>query len=172
MSKFIRRLAVALVLFLPCAAAAEVKIPIACRMKNRPPGRCGWCALETLGRHLHIRPLYGLVENNPHQARPSDLERALAQSEVRYRIQYPGSFDEDILRDAVRGDLGALVGFRELYPGAGGHIVTLVDFTETEARVIDSNDGDGRIRTMPVDRFLYWWDGLAVVLTPSRVEAE
>jgi hypothetical protein len=172
MSKTIRRLAIALVLILPCAALAEVKIAPTCRIKNRPPGRCGWCSLETLARHLRIRPLYGLVDNNPRQARPADLEKALANSEVKYRIQYPGSFDEDILRDAVREDLGALVGFRELYPGAGGHIVTLVDFTETEARVIDSNDGDGRIRTMPVDRFLYWWDGFAVVLTPSRADAE
>jgi hypothetical protein len=172
MSKYIRSLVLAVVLILPCSAGAEVKIPRACRVKNRPPGRCGWCALETLARHLHIRSLYSVVDENPRLSRPGDLEGVLVQTEVHYRIQYPGSYGEDILRYGIREDLGVLVGFRELHPGAGGHIVTLVDFTSEEARVIDSNDADGRIRTMPLDRFLYWWDGFALVLNRSNVEAE
>ena len=46
--------------------------------------------------------------------------------------------------------------------------MTLVDFAEDAVRVIDPNDQDGRVRTMDVDRFLYWWDGFALVLEVSK----
>src|SRR5207244_704733 len=59
----------ALVLFLPFVlplyAPAGVNIPTDCRVPNQPPGRCGWCALETLARHHGIKTLYGLVEQHP-----------------------------------------------------------------------------------------------------------
>ena len=129
-------------------AAAEVNIPTDCRIKNRPPGRCGWCALETLARHQHIEP-------------------ALAENGIGYWIQYRGCYDTKILRDAVRRDRGVLVGFRELYPGKGGHIVTVIDLGPDAVRVIDSNDGDGRTRTMSRDGFFHWWDGFALVLNPD-----
>ena len=65
------------------------------------------------------------------------------------------------------------MGFRELYPGAGGHIVTLIDLGEDGVQVIDPNDADGRTRRMTLDRFLYWWDGFALVLeTEAAVAAE
>jgi hypothetical protein len=158
----IRCLALALLLSLPCVADADVKIAPPCRVKNRPPGRCGWCALETLARHLEIKALYGL----------SDLEAALGETGIRYRIQYPGSSSKTILQNAMRDGLGAAVGFRELHAGKGGHIVTLIDFGPDEVRVIDPNDQDGRIRTMALDRFLYWWDGFALIIERDRAEAE
>ena len=163
-----RRLALALVLLVPCAALAEVKIAPVCRIKNRPPGRCGWCALETLARHHHIKALYDLAESNATRSDPEDLEDVLDKAGVAYRIQHPGSRSTDILRYAIREQLGAAVGFRELYPGAGGHIVTLVDFTDDAAKVIDPNDQDGRVRTMDRERFLYWWDGFALVLETEK----
>jgi ABC-type bacteriocin/lantibiotic exporter with double-glycine peptidase domain len=163
-----RWFALALVLLLPCAAAAEVKIAPSCRIKNRPPGRCGWCALETLARHHRIKCLYDVTEDNATRCDPEDLESALDKAGVRYRIQYPGSRDTAILRYAIRKNLGAVVGFRELYPGAGGHIVTLIEFSDDAVKVIDSNDQDGRIRTMDPERFLYWWDGFALVLEAER----
>jgi hypothetical protein len=30
--------------------------------------------------------------------------------------------------------------------------------------VIDPNDQDGRVRAMPRERFLHWWDGFTLVL--------
>lgn len=75
------------------------------------------------------------------------------------------------MQDAVREGLGAAVGFRELHPSKGGHIVTLIDFGPEEVRLIDPNDADGRIRTMALERFLYWWDGFAVILEEDRAEA-
>ena len=148
-------------------AAAEVNIPTDCRIKNRPPGRCGWCALETLARHQHIEPLYGLTDYQARRAGPQDLEDALAENGIGYWIQYRGCYDTKILRDAVRRDRGVLVGFRELYPGKGGHIVTVIDLGPDAVRVIDSNDGDGRTRTMSRDGFFHWWDGFALVLNPD-----
>jgi hypothetical protein len=144
---------------------AEVNIPIECRVSNQPPGRCGWCALETLGRHQQIKSLIGLTESNARQARQEDLVQVLNALHIGYRIQYRGEFDTDILRQAVQKNHGAVVGFRELRPGAGGHIVTLVDFGPDEVRVIDPNDSDHRVRTLTLDRFLYWWDGFALVLS-------
>ncbi len=143
----------------------EVNIPLDCRIGNLPPGRCGWCALETLGRHQHITSLIGLTKKNSRQARPEDLTQVLDEKGIGYRIQFRRHFDTEILRQAILNNHGAVVGFRELRPGLGGHIVTLVDFGPDEVRVIDPNDADHRIRTLSRERFMHWWDGFALVLT-------
>lgn len=155
-------------LFLPCAARAEVNIDSDCRMKNRPPGRCGWCALETLARHHRIKSLYGLVEDHASTANPDDLTDVLDKAGVRYHLQNRGERDTALLRSSCQEGLGAVVGFRPLQSGGGGHIVTLVDFTDDTVKVIDPNDQDGRVRTMPTERFLHWWDGFTLVLQPQR----
>jgi hypothetical protein len=146
------------------SSAAEIQIEGSCRITNLPPGRCGWCAVETLARHLHLKRLHGITQAHATRTTLTDLEEVIAEAGVSYRIQHPGDLDTTILSNAIKAGLGAAVGFRELYPGAGGHIVTLVDFTDKTVRVIDPNDSDGRTRTMPLDRFLYWWDGFALVL--------
>jgi hypothetical protein len=152
----------------PCAARAEVNIAPECRMKNLPPGRCGWCAVETLARHHQIKVLFGIVEEHATTADPEDLTALLDKVKVRYRVQKRGDTDPAVLRRACDDGLGAVVGFRPLHDGAGGHIVTLVDFGEETVKVIDPNDQDGRVRTMPRERFLYWWDGFTLVLQPER----
>jgi hypothetical protein len=160
-------------LLIPGAVRAEVTVSAACRIKNRPPGRCGWCCLETLARHHKIKSLYGLTEHNASRCDVTNLENTVIEAEVPYRIQYPGGRGQAILRHAVREGLGAVVGFRELYPGAGGHIVTLIDLNEDGVQVIDPNDADGRTRRMTLERFLYWWDGFALVLeAEASVAAE
>ena len=155
-----------LLLFLvfPVLARSEVNIPSVCRIANKPPGRCGWCALETLARHLSIKSLYGIVDKHPTQSRPRDLEAVLASLEVKYRIQNRGSRSTEILREAVSKDLGAVVGFRPAYPGGGGHIVTLLDFGPKGVCILDPNDSDGRLRSMDLDTFLERWDGFVLVL--------
>jgi hypothetical protein len=167
MIKTTRCLALAFLLLSYSSSPAEVKIKKACRIANSPPGRCGWCAVETLARHHHLKALYGLSQTNDSRCSIGSLEDALAASGVTYRIQYAGEESQALLKYAVQQGLGAVVGFRELYPGAGGHIVTLIDFTEDSVQVIDSNDQDHRTRTMSLDRFLYWWDGFALVLEPT-----
>ncbi len=156
----------ALLLWVPLGhIRAEVDIPLDCRISNLPPGRCGWCALETVGRHQHIKSLIGLTEKKACQARPEDLIQVLDSKGVTYRLQCRGQFDIRILRQAMQKNHGAVVGFREVQPGAGGHIVTLVDFGPDEVRVIDPNDSDHRVRTLTRDRFMHWWDGFVLVLT-------
>jgi len=145
-------------------AVAEANIPAECRIRNRPPGRCGWCALETLARHQHIKALYGLAEKNARRACVEDLESILEENNITYRIQYRGSYETRILQDAIRKHRGAVVGFREQSPGKGGHIVTVIDFGQQEVRLIDPNDADGRVRTISRERFLRWWDGFTLVL--------
>jgi hypothetical protein len=166
MLRRLRHLALFALLLAPSSVPAEVKVSMACRIKNRPPGLCGWCAIETLGRHHKLTTLYGLTDHHSACCQVSDLEDALDQAGVPYRIQYAGDTNLAILKHAIREDLGAVIGFRELRPGAGGHIVTLIDLTDDTAKVIDSNDVDRRTRVMSLDHFLYWWDGFALVLEP------
>jgi len=152
-----------MVLIVPALSTAEVDIPGECRVANKPPGRCGWCALETLARRHGIKALYGLVEKQASQSRPKDLERVVAASELKYRLQHRGTQDTDILHFAVREDLGAVVGFRPESRGAGGHIVTLVDFGDDDVRYIDPNQ-PSEVRTMDAETFMDRWDGFALVL--------
>lgn len=151
-------------LLLPCTAYAEVNIALENRVRNQPEGRCAWCALETLARHHGIKALHGLAEKHPTRATQIDLEAVLDDARVDYRTQPVGSRSTTILRYAISENRGALVGFRERKPGEGAHMVTLVDFGPEEVRVIDSNDADGRVRTMSRKRFLSWWDGFALIL--------
>jgi hypothetical protein len=149
---------------LPSVALAEVRIPSECRVANLPPGRCGWCAVETLARHLHISSLYGITAKHPDSSRPRDLEAALTATGVKYRIQSRGCTDAGILETAISEDLGVVVGFRPWVSGGRGHVVTLVDFNKQRVRILDPNDKTGRARTMDVDAFLERWDGFALVL--------
>lgn len=151
---------------------AEVQIAPKNRIRNRPEGRCAWCALETLGRHHGIEALHDLADKHTTRAMPIDLEAALDDLHIDYRTQPIGSRSTTILRYASREKLGAIVGFRALTPGQGPHMVTLVDFGDKEVRVIDSNDSDGRVRTMSLKRFLSWWDGFALVLENHEEESE
>src|SRR5712692_7727473 len=155
MTKTSRCLALSFLLLSCYSSPADVKIKKACRMANSPPGRCGWCALETLARHHHLKPLYGLSDSNDSRCSATGLEAALAGTGVTYRVQYAGTENQALLKYAVQEGLGAVVGFRELYPGAGGHIVTLVDFTEDSVKLIDSNDQDRRTLTISLERFTY-----------------
>jgi ABC-type bacteriocin/lantibiotic exporter with double-glycine peptidase domain len=164
MCKFIRCVALASLLVLPCSLWAEIEVPPACRIKNRPPGRCGWCALETLARYHQIEALYGLTRAHRSRCTPEELEKSLKAKKVAYRIQYPGKRSKKILHYAIDECLGAAIGFREIAPGTGGHIVTLVGFSQEYAKVIDSNDKQLRVRKMPMKQFLRWWDGFALVL--------
>jgi hypothetical protein len=151
-------------LLLPSIAFSEVQISSDCRVKNRPPGRCGWCALETLARHHRIKALYGVVANHACDSRPKDLQGVLEASGVKYRMQARGLRSTRILEKAIHENLGAAVGFRPLVSGGRGHIVTLVEFGAEEVRILDPNDKDGQVRSMHLDAFLERWDGFALVL--------
>jgi len=151
----------------PGPSWAEINIAPSCRVKNSPPGRCGWCAVETLARFHGLRGLYGLAEKHASTCNPGNLEDVLTEMGVCYRIQYAGKLDLDILRYAVKEKLGAAIGLRQPAPATIGHIVTLIDLTKTTVKLIDSNDTDGRIRELSMVQFLVDWDGFALVLEPE-----
>jgi hypothetical protein len=111
-----------------------------------------------------------VTEDHPSTCDAQSLRDFLKERKITYRTQDQGSQDQEILKYAVREHLGAVVGFRELKPGKGGHIVTLVDMTATTVKVIDSNDADGRTREMSLERFLYWWDGFTLVLEVNQTK--
>jgi hypothetical protein len=167
MAKKFWLLALAVPVVLPGVCWAEIDISPSCRVKNSPPGRCGWCAVETLARFHGLRGLYGLAAKHASTCNPGNLEEVLAEMGVNYRIQYPGTRDLDILRYAVKHELGAAIGLRQAAPVTIGHIVTLVDLTDSSVRIIDSNDADCRIRQVSVEKFLADWDGFALVLEPE-----
>jgi hypothetical protein len=162
-----QRLALVVILLYPYLAGAAVQISAKNRMRNRPPGRCGWCAVETLARHHHFKSLYGLTKKHASRCSAEDLEEALTEGHVTYRIQYPGKRSKkktEILRSAIENGQGAAVGFHGRRKGKGGHIVTLVDWGDKQVRLIDSSDPQLRIRTMSKKKFLSYWDGFALVL--------
>src|SRR5260370_30349606 len=148
MKRLLRLVALILPLLLPVAAVAEVKIAASCRVKNRPPGRCGWCAVETLGRHHRIKQLHGLAQAHPTRTSLEDLEETLGEAGVGYRIQRPGWFGTGILNEAVSEGLGAAVGFRGVYPRAGGRNVPLGRLSPEGVPGVDAHDRDGPARTM------------------------
>src|SRR5947209_6444179 len=149
-----RRLAVLFLLLACPAAMAEINIAPSCRVKNRPPGRCGWCALETLARHHHIEALYGFTAQHPCTCSATSLEESLAQTGVRYRIQYSGCTRQEILRYADRHGLGAAVGLLDGPSSSAGHMVTLVGFSARAVKIIDPNDANGRTRRLSLEQFL------------------
>jgi hypothetical protein len=164
MSSYVRWAVVLIFLVAPGLTRAEVHITAKERVRNRPPGRCGWCVLETLARHQKIKALYGLTRKHPCTAEPVDLRKALKKAHVRYRIQYPGKRRSAILRRAIRQGHGAAVGFRPIYLGRQSHVVALVDYGSRQVRIIDPNDKKFRVRSMSRKRFRHYWDGFAIVL--------
>jgi hypothetical protein len=164
------------------AVAQEIHIAPHCRVKNRPPGRCGWCALETLARHHGLKAIYGLADRHACTCSPRSLEEALQETGVHYRMQYPGCRSRSILHYAIEEELGAAIGLRvgsssgssdafgqshSAHGAAAGHIVILVALSLDAVKFIDPNDAEGHTRTMSLRRFLALWDGLAVVLVPE-----
>jgi hypothetical protein len=168
-SAHVRSAALLVALAVPALAAGEVHIARKNRIHNLPPGRCGWCAVETLARQQHIRALYGLTHKHPSRwSDPDDVEVVLHKKHVRYHIQYPGERSTKIIRTAVAEGRGVAVGLFDYKPGQGGHIVTLVGWGKRWVRIIDSNDRALRVRAITKKRFLAKWDGLAVVLDGTQ----
>lgn len=58
-------------------------------IQNKEPGRCAWCALETLGRTHGWKNLHGLTEKNARAAQREDMVAELDKYKIRYQVQYP-----------------------------------------------------------------------------------
>lgn len=79
-----------LTLFIFCLSAqADVTIAPEDHIKNLPPGRCAWAALETLGRTHGWSVLRGLRDRNNRSAQWLDMIAELDKDKVKYQVQWP-----------------------------------------------------------------------------------
>lgn len=166
------------------SASADVIIPRQFRIKNRPPGYCAWCCLETLGRYHRIESLNDLAKNrekdpdhviwiDPYQAivfpknvgTPFIVQQKLDSLNVKYRTIV--SNDSVWLKEVTRKK-GCMAFFR---PGAfvtptgrtlDGHAVILTEYNDKDVEFLDPND----CTYWKAERLWFdlYWDRYALVL--------
>src|ERR1019366_333559 len=147
---------VLLALLLPTVALADVKIAKSNRIANEGPGYCAWCALETLGRHHHIKELVGLVESRKKDPDETYLENGryvtykansgydwtikakLDKLGVKYKRT--DNFDKTLINQAIENDLGFVISFKRGAFGNSAHAVTGISLDDKEFKYIDPND--------------------------------
>lgn len=150
-------------------AAEPTRIAREHRVANIGNGFCGWCAVETLGRHLKIERLHGLVERK--HARlgddgggtwQQDLRASLRRLDVRYRYQPEGTCTLGTLQTYCQAYGGVVVGYRT--GPDSGHFVVALSVGDAHIRYIDSNHPKSVWR-MSRKEFLRCWyrDALAIV---------
>lgn len=144
--------------------SAQITLDPSSWVPNRPPGRCAWCALETLARHHNIPALHNLTRDKDSVSSIRDIEELLQAKKVSYQIQYCGSYTMDLLKTAIQKKRGAVVGFRPLITQTTGHIVLVTNLEEHSVTVLDPNDTMVTPRRMDRVRFTAWWDGFTLVL--------
>src|SRR5262245_48070825 len=137
------------------AVAGEIPIPKEHRIANEAPGYCMWCALETIGRTMGMKELYGLKESRKSEtdtwiwtgsewaevpaagAVPQTVRDQLDRLHVRYRMQTPGDTDPTFLTKSLSGGYAVAIGFTS---SRGKHAVVLVELTDDVAKIVDSQD--------------------------------
>lgn len=165
------------------ATAGEIPIPKENRIANEPPGYCMWCALETIGRTMGMKELYCLKENRKSDpgilvwlgsdwatvpsaaAFPHNVRDKLDHLGVRYRMQMPGDTDTVILTKALAAGTAVAIG---LTSSRGKHAVVLIELTDKNAKIVDSEDVS-EVKTLSRDKFDELWDGWAVVLEREAI---
>jgi hypothetical protein len=165
------------------AVAGEIPIPKENRIANEPPGYCMWCALETIGRTMGIKELYSLKENRKSEpgtlvwqgvewatvpsaaAFPHNVGEKLDYLGVKYRMQLPGNTDTAILTRALTAGTAVAIG---LTSSRGKHAVVLVELTDKNAKIVDSEDVS-EVKTLSREKFDELWDGWAVVLEREAI---
>lgn len=172
----------------------EVFIPVNCRVPNPPPGYCAWSSIETLGNHLRIKQLYGLVESRKKDpdtvtgAWKLSLEYGLYYETevieknagtcdtikekldglgVRYVMQRDGGTDTRLITDSINRNLGCVVGVWSGLPTCRGHhAIIVIDFNEKTYCYIDTNDCLS-IYVGSRSWFDAYWDGFILVVCPK-----
>lgn len=101
-----KRATLLLAFFLCCGTSyAEVKVRPVDHMQNKSPGRCAWCALETLGRTHGWGEAAGMVENNARTAHWPDMVAELNKLKIKHHASYPGHLKDYyyVIRDNFNG---------------------------------------------------------------------
>lgn len=165
---------------------ADVQIDKQHRIKNRSPGYCAWCCIETLGRNQGIKQLEGLTDA---RAKDSDItEKRLVQIDwnmweeqevviatknvgyvpairakldllkVKYKIT---EWNRDHLKDAV-AKKGCVVYMKANPLMPGPHAVILTEYNDKIFRYIDPNGCNYWEGSR--EWFDFYWDGVAISL--------
>jgi hypothetical protein len=164
-------------LFLSVSAVAA-DIPTANRIKNKPPGYCGWCCLETLGRTLGIPKLATIStdrEKDPdflYYVQEGQFLRPVLEPKngssrlsvkckltdlgVKHRITV---FDRQHLETAAE-QTGCVVFIKAGGFGPEPHAVLATHYDDKFVRLIDPNTT--KEQTYTRETFDKWWDGTTI----------
>ncbi len=168
----------------PCAAlflfvsAVAADIPAANRIKNKPPGYCGWCCLETLGRTLGIPKLANIsverekdpdfvyyVQDGPYLRPVVEPKNGASRLSVQCKLNELGVkhritvFDRQHLADAA-DKTGCVVFIRAGGFGPEPHAVIATKCDDKFVRLIDPNTT--KEQTYTRETFDKWWDGTTI----------
>ena len=156
-------------LILAASSFAQTDIKTEHRVANVGNGFCGWCAVETLGRHQGIKSLQGLVArkhkalgDNGGGAWNSTLASELCSLGINHYYTHVGAYYRSMMQDAIAKNGGVVVGLRPVPPDKNGHYVVCVGYTDKHAYVIDSNDPK-KTTKMSRAKFDNAWDGSMLV---------
>lgn len=152
------------------AGSPTFEIPLSCQKQNvfLPNGCCAWCAIETLGRHLHIQSLYGLRDrklgDKKHGiANEQDVLGELDDLGISYCYQSRENYKTKLLEDACTAKLGCFVTLRASPRHKYGHAVILIGIDGTDVHLVDCNFV-GEVVTKDRKWFNEHWRGDAVVI--------
>ena len=151
---------------------AECEIPVRLQAKNRPPGICLYCCLETAGRFMGYSEFRGLAswahEQGRGAASQSDVERQLKAYDVPYRTGRKHDFR--LVKEQTARGLPVLIGFhKHSWHGDGrfGHACIVTDVTSKRVYWIDPNS-PGSVYSYLIADFKDAWDGDALVIEPKE----
>jgi hypothetical protein len=165
----------------------DVTIPQKYRVPNENPGYCCWSSLETLGRFLHIRELYGIKESRKHAQpyahkvnglvawySPAHVGTAAAVKDqldklgVKYDLQYEGNYDKSLIHKSVDNGLGCVIGVHHGYPTCDGpHALVCTGLDDHRFTYVDTNAVEVHHYQGTVGWFDQEWSGLTVVVYPT-----
>lgn len=148
----------------PQSISLHVAIDQENRIYNETGVQCGWCALETLGRHHNVESLRNITKTQLGLMSEDHANFLLKRRRVNFRYQHVGNKDVSILRKYVTEmHYGAAVGLERK------HMLVLCHFDEEHGivKVIDNMGPQAlKIQTWDLEKFLEIWDGCAYVVIP------
>lgn len=164
-------------LVLPISAedfnGAQVPVEKEERVLNTNNKKCVYCSLEMLAYRAKEKRLYGLASKYEGPAFDTDIESALSDRGIKYKINPRGNTGsraiyEFLVIPCEYEKRGAAVGLRT-GPNTA-HMVYLAhyDIKNKRIAVIDNCDPELEIKEMDWTDFHSRWDGLAVVIYAKK----
>lgn len=185
-------LTVFIIVITPCLVYSQIHIPYGCRIKNEAPGYCSWAAIETIAHAQEVAPLWHLMtkrkkdpdghveiayyENGnlkiikkiyvPNSGGTPDsiLDKMAQMKFTKFKLQRPGTFNEQPIHNALAKKHGAVVQVWWVDKQGGGlHAIVVTHLTNHEVYFIDSND-ISKVHVKSYSWFKQYWDGFVFTL--------